>query len=73
MKSFFEGISDLFVNHLFAPFDYFRFMHNWWASNTINWIFVILGFAAFIYWMGQLKIFHDNHEEDTSISSHSYL
>jgi hypothetical protein len=28
---------------------------------------------AATYWMGQLKIFNDNGEEDKSISSHSYL
>ena len=73
MRAFFEGIEDLFVNGLFWPYDFFRFMENWWTANTVNWIFVLLGTVAFIYWMRQLKIFHDNGEEDKSISSHSYL
>ena len=73
MKSFFYGIEDLFVNGLFAPYDAFRFMDSWWGSNTINWLFAIIGFVAMVYWMGQLKIFNDNNEEDKSISSHSYL
>jgi hypothetical protein len=73
MKSFFEGIEDLFVNVLFAPFDLLRFMDNWWAANSLNWLFMIIGFAAFIYWMLQLKQFDANNEEDKSISSHSYL
>lgn len=73
MSKFFYGIEDLFVNFLFAPYDFFRFLENWWASNAINWIFVIVGFVAFIYWMGQLKIFNENNEEDKSITSHSYL
>ncbi|MFS4455311.1 DUF6341 family protein [Maribacter sp. 2304DJ31-5] len=73
MKSFFEGIEDLFVNGLFAPFDFFRFMENWWAANVINWLFMIVGTAAFVYWMLQLRIFDQNNEEDKSISSHSYL
>lgn len=73
MKSFFEGIEDLFVNVLFAPFDFFRFVESWTLSNALNWIFMIIGFVAFVYWMLQLKKYNDNGEEDKSISSHSYL
>ncbi|MEX0275020.1 MAG: uracil phosphoribosyltransferase [Flavobacteriaceae bacterium] len=73
MKAFFEAIEDLFVNCLFAPYDFFRFLQSWWTSNSVNWIFVIIGVIAFVYWMGQLKLFNDNGEEDKSITSHSYL
>lgn len=73
MKSFFYGIEDLFVNVLFAPFDALRFMESWTLSNILNWIFMLIGFAAFVYWMLELKKFNDNGEEDKSISSHSYL
>ncbi|WP_411029411.1 DUF6341 family protein [Spongiimicrobium sp. 3-5] len=73
MTAFFEGIEDLFVNVLFWPYDFFRFMENWWSSNIFNWIFVIIGFVAMFYWLGQLKKFNDNGEEDKSISAHSYL
>lgn len=73
MSAIFYWIEDLFVNVLFAPFDFFRFMENWWGANTLNWIFMIIGFVAMVYWMGQLKIFNDNGEEDKSITSHSYL
>ncbi|MEM8999175.1 MAG: uracil phosphoribosyltransferase [Bacteroidota bacterium] len=73
MSRFFYGIEDLFVNVLFLPYDFFRFLESWWASNSINWIFVIIGFVAMVYWMNQLKIFNDNGEEDKTISSHSYL
>ncbi|WP_273568697.1 DUF6341 family protein [Maribacter halichondriae] len=72
-RSFFEGIEDLFVDVLFAPFDFFRFMDSWWGANAINWILAIIGFAAFIYWMLQLKQYNDKGEEDKSITSHSYL
>ena len=72
-RSFFEGIEDLFVNVLFTPFDFFRFMENWWAANTINWLLFIIGCIAFVYWMLQLKAYDDNNEEDKSITSHSYL
>ncbi len=73
MSSFFYGIEDLFVNNLFWPYDFFRFMQNWWTSNTVNWLFMIIGFVAMVYWLGQLKKFNDNNEEDKSITSHSYL
>lgn len=73
MKSFFEGIEDLFVNVLFAPFDFLRFAESWTLSNSLNWLFMLIGFVAFGYWMLQLKQYNDNGEEDKSISSHSYL
>ena len=73
MKAFFEGIQDLFVNGLFWPYDFFRFMENWWAANIVNWLFMISCLVAFGYWMLQLKKYNDNNEEDKSISSHSYL
>jgi len=75
MKDFFYAIQDLFVNHLFAPFDALRALElkNWFAANTISWIFLAIGLVAMVYWMNQLKIFNDNNEEDKTISSHSYL
>ncbi|MDT0620515.1 DUF6341 family protein [Croceitalea vernalis] len=73
MSSFFYGIQDLFVNVLFAPYDFLRFMESWWSSNMVNWLFMIIGFIAMLYWMGQLKIFNDNGEEDKTSTSHSYL
>lgn len=73
MKAFFEAIEDLFVNVLFAPFDMFRFMESWWASNMVNWILAIIGMVAFVYWMLELKKYNDNGEEDKSVTSHSYL
>ena len=75
MKDFFYAIQDLFVDVLFAPYDATRALEldNWFAANTISWIFIIIGFVAMLYWMKQLKTFNDNNEEDKSISSHSYL
>ncbi len=73
MRAFFEGIEDLFVTGIFWPYDFFRFMSNWWTSNAVNWIFVLLGATAMIYWLMQLKKFDDSGEEDKSITSHSYL
>ena len=73
MKSFFEGIEDLFVNVLFAPFDFLRFVESWALSNILNWVFMLIGLVAFVYWMLQFKKYNDNGEEDKSITSHSYL
>ncbi len=73
MTSFFEGIEDLFVNVLFLPFDFLRFMENWWTANTLNWIFMLIGAVAMVYWMLQLKKFNDQGEEDKEITAHSYL
>ncbi len=75
MKDFFYAIQDLFVNVLFAPYDALRELEleNWFAANTISWIFLLIGFIATAYWMKKLKIFNDNNEEDKSVSSHSFL
>lgn len=73
MKDFFEGIQSLFVDVLFAPYDSFRFSENWWSANIINWIFMIIGFAAMVYWVIQLRIFDNNNEENKDISAHSYI
>lgn len=75
MKDFFYAIEDLFINVLFAPFDALRTLEltSWFMANIISWIFMIIGFAAFVYWMLQLKKYNDNKEENKSITSHSYL
>ncbi len=73
MTSFFRGIEDLFVNYLFWPLDQIRYMENWWGANFFNWILMAIGFAGFIYWMLELKKYHDNDEEDMSSTSHSFL
>ena len=75
MLDFFYAIEDLFVNVLFAPFDALRALEleNWTAANVVNWILMIIGFVAFVYWMLELKKYNDNNEEDKSISAHSYL
>jgi len=75
MNDFFNGIADLFVDVLFAPFDALRALEleNWFSANIMSWIFMAIGFVAFVYWMLELKKYDANGEEDKSISSHSYL
>lgn len=74
-KGFFEGIQDLAEGVLFVPFDALRSMElgNWWGANIMSWLFLLIGFVAFIYWMKQLAIFNANGEEDRTQTSHSYL
>ena len=73
MKKFFEAIQSLFEDVLFAPLDALRFMESWWGANIINWLLFIVGFAAMVYWILQLKKFNDNNEEDKDVTAHSYL
>ncbi|MGY5851254.1 DUF6341 family protein [Salegentibacter sp. F14] len=75
MKDFFEGIAWLFEEVLFIPLDALRELelNSWWAANAVNFIFILIGFAAFFYWMKQLKKFNDNNEENRDPSAHSFL
>lgn len=75
MKTIFEGIADLFVNVILAPFDAMRALEleNWWTANTLNWIFMIICAVAMVYWVMQLKKFNDNNEESKDVTAHSYL
>lgn len=75
MREFFYAIEDLFVNHLFAPFDALRNLEldSWFLANMITWLFLIIGMVAAVYWILQLKKFDDNNEEDKTITAHTYL
>ena len=75
MRDFFEGIQTIFEDYLFAPFNYLADMEldSWWLANLINWIFILIAMAAFVYWMKQLKIFNDRNEEKKETSAHSFL
>jgi len=75
MKNFFEGIAWLFEEILFIPFSFLRNLGltNWALSNCINWIFLIIGFSAMVYWILQLNIFDKNGDEDKDPSAHSFL
>ncbi len=75
MKEFFEAIESLCVNVLFAPMDALRALEleSWGVANIINWLFMLIGFAAFFYWMKELKSFNDNNEENRDPKAHSFL
>ena len=75
MKNFFEGIAWLFEEILFIPYGIMRELEvtSWTLSNSVNWIFMIVGFLAMVYWIIQLNIFDKNGEEDKDPSAHSFL
>ncbi|MEZ4792910.1 MAG: uracil phosphoribosyltransferase [Gelidibacter sp.] len=76
MKDFFNGIENLFVNHLFAPYDALRHLQlsNWFLANIMSWLLLITGIVAFVYWLKKLKEFDENtehnHEYDHHINAH---
>lgn len=74
-KGVFEGIQSIAEDVLFLPYNMLRSIEldNWWLANIVSWTLMLIGFVAFIYWMGQLKKFNDNGEEDKTSTSHSFL
>ncbi|MGY8922108.1 MAG: DUF6341 family protein [Flavobacteriales bacterium] len=75
MKAFFEGIAWLFEEILFLPYAFLRQLENssWTLANSVNWVFLIIGFLALIYWVFQLNLFNKNGEEKKETSAHSFL
>ena len=75
MKNLFEGIAWIFEEVFFLPFTILRELEitNWALASSINWIFLIIGFLAMIYWVTKLNVFHKNGEENKDTSAHSFL
>ena len=75
MKAFFEGVAWLFEEILFLPYAFLRQIEegNWVLANSVNWIFMVVGFSALIYWIVQLNLFDKSGEEDKDPSAHSFL
>ncbi|MGB2475928.1 MAG: DUF6341 family protein [Flavobacteriaceae bacterium] len=75
MKEIFEAIAWLFEEVLFLPHQYLSSLElqNWWLANGVNFLFLIVGFVAMVYWINQLKIFNDKGEENKDPSAHSFL
>ncbi|MDN3708547.1 uracil phosphoribosyltransferase [Myroides ceti] len=73
--SFFNAIQYLTVDVLMVPMDWLAKLEltNWWAANTLNWIFIIICSIAFVYWLKQLKIFKANNEDEQDTTAHSFL
>ena len=75
MKTFFDWVAYLFEDILFSPFNALRVFAetNWAGSNGVNWLFLLIGFIAMIYWIRQLQIFDAKGEEDKDVTAHSFL
>ncbi|MGB1535451.1 MAG: DUF6341 family protein [Flavobacteriaceae bacterium] len=75
MKNFFEGIAWLFEEVLFLPYTLLRQLEetSWTLANSVNWIFLLIGFAAMVYWVIQLNLFDQSGEENKDPSAHSFL
>ena len=74
-KGFFEGIQSFFEEVAFAPVEALRSLEldSWWSANVMSWLFLLIGFVAFIYWMRELAAINERGEEDRSQTSHSFL
>jgi hypothetical protein len=75
LRDFFLGIESVTEAILTSPLDAVRALEldSWFLANALNWIFVIIGFAAMIFWLKQLKKYNEDGDEDRSSTSHSYL
>jgi len=75
MTSFFNGLGWFIGDFLMIPMNALANLElsNWWLANFINWIFIIICFAAFAYWMKQLSIFHESGEDEQDTTAHSFL
>ncbi len=75
MKKIFEGIAWLFEEILFIPYAILRKLEDtsWALSNSVTWVFLLVGFSAMIYWVLQLNLFDKNGEENKDPSAHSFL
>ena len=75
MKNFFEGIAWLFEEVLFLPYTLLRQLEetSWTLANSVNWVFLLIGFAAMVYWVIQLNLFDQSGEENKDPSAHSFL
>tara|TARA_B100000242_G_C42857524_1_gene398100 strand:+ start:110 stop:337 length:228 start_codon:yes stop_codon:yes gene_type:complete len=71
----FYFIEYLFVEIIFIPLDFLRFLElkNWLLANSVNFFFIIVISSALTYWTIQLIGFSKRGEEDTDQSAHSFL
>lgn len=74
-RNIFEGIASFFNDVAFAPLDALAALElkTWWGANIITWVFLGILAVLLVYWIGQLKKFDDNNEEDKSSKAHSFL
>ncbi len=55
------------IEWAFAPYDVLRLgTDNWWSSNIISWILIVVGLISLIYWMGQMYSYKRSGKEDSA-------
>ena len=70
----FEAIEFLFVEILFAPFDFIRLdISNWFIQNGINFTFMLVISSALIYWTLELVKYDKKGDEKKDVTAHSFL
>ena len=70
----FKAIEFLFVEVLFAPFDFIRLeISNWLLQNFINFGFILIISSALIYWTLQLIKYDKKGDERKDVTAHSFL
>lgn len=62
-NNIFRALGDFFTNVLFVPYDFFRSIDGWWASNIFNTIIVVISFIATFYWLGKMV----KHQRENSL------
>lgn len=74
MTDFWRGIQSFFEDFLFIPLNYLRDLQfdSWWLANIVNIILILIGMAAFTYWMMKLNSFREEEKENASHSAHEY-
>ena len=72
---FFYGIQSFFETVGFAPYNALRDLEpsNWYGANMVSWSFIVIGFVAMVYWIGELKKYDAEGSDDKSIKAHEYL
>lgn len=75
MTSFFNGLGFLFTKVLFIPMDLLSELElkNWWAANTITWIFILITCYYFVFWLKKLQFFKANNEDEQDTTAQSFL
>jgi len=65
-SNIFRLIGDFFT-WVLQPFDTLRLGDlSWWASNVVNWVFIVIGLVLFAYWMKESKRFQKEGIEDSA-------
>lgn len=67
LTDFFYWIAHIFEDFFLIPIDYIRHWQDetWWGAQGVNFIFIFIFSALFVYWLYKLKIFSDYDKQHT--------